>query len=212
MKDKTIVNSIEKIEPKIGAENRMYHNIIAKSKKKPQKASPTKMIRMALPIAACFCIAIIGIIHIHPSDTPISNPGDSSSPDSSVQGGAPGYGEATLDDIERLGYTVNIPQDAECIYYSIYDGKLASVDFLLDNHSYTLWASSQSGDFSGLDGTIKREISINAKTDAKLYQLDSYSNLCWKASWTDGKNTYYLTNIDGVEESIMIELCRLMAQ
>lgn len=212
MKNNTIVNSIEKIEPKKDAEKKMYNNIIAKSKRKPRKAAPIKMIRMALPIAACICITVIGIIHFHPSNDPITNPGDSAPTDFLVQVGAPGYGEATLDDIERLGYTVNIPQDAEAVYYSLYDGKLASVDFLLDNHAYTLWASSQSGDFSGLDGAISKEISIHAKTDAKLYQLDSYTNLYWKASWTDGKNTYYLTNTDCAEESTMIELCRFMAQ
>lgn len=48
---------------------------------------------------------------------------------------------------EKLGFTIDAPENAENLYYCIYDGKIARVDFALNGHEYTYEAAKLDGNF-----------------------------------------------------------------
>lgn len=214
-----IKSSIEQIEPADGARERMLANIKRKAAEQtaeqteptanPQKAKilpVRRFLNWALPIAACFVIAIAGTALLSnrqtPSDTQesvLTGPGvELANPFQPVENAAAFK--------ERLGIELNAPEGAENTEYTIIDGELADIWFEYRDHAYTLRASRQSGDFSGLNGISAGTEQIDAKTDAALETIRSGDEFYRKITWTDGAVTFILINTDGADAETMKQL------
>ena len=206
-RDERIRESIIGIEPANGARERMLANIRRKADqqalrgdlepKQPEKAKalPFKRImKWALPIAACFAVAVIGA-------AAILNPSKPSGPSDTESDAQIPHPAADVQDAEeferRLGITADAPADAENVIYSVIDANMADIVFDLEGHQYDLRASKQSGDFSGIYATVIKEDVIDAADDAVLTTFRSGDEIYLMITWTDGATTYILSNADG---------------
>jgi hypothetical protein len=206
-RDERIQESINGIEPADGARERMLANIRRKAAEQalredmapeqPEKAKllPFKRItKWALPIAACFAIAVIGAaVILNPS-----KPSDPPNTGNDVQIPNPIVDIQDAEEFEtRLGITADAPAGAENVICSIIDGNMADIVFDLEGRQYDLRASKQSGDFSGIYATVIKEDTIDASTDAVLTTYRSGDEIYLKITWTNGAATYILSNTDG---------------
>ncbi len=193
MSEKHIKNSIDNIEPASGARDRMYRNIMKKAQQAEPAPSPEKkpipIRRYALPIAACLCLVILGFAHF------LSSP--AAPDDEIVLGGSPFETVESADAFKELSVTLDAPADAQNVSYAIIDGKIADIQFTLDGRSYTARASAQEGDFSGLEGQVQSQESVDAKTDAVLSVVKSDGADYCRLDWTNGKIKYCLYGTDG---------------
>lgn len=208
-----IRNAVDEIEIPSGARERMLANIKEKAElqkteeieplsvKQKKKPALIRMMRWALPVAACFVLVFVGVKMIpnlvdpkQPIDT---NPNE--------QIATPFLEVASADDIkDKIGITMNVPQDATEVSYYVLDGEIGEISFQYNGHSYYVRASRQSGDFSGLNGTVIYEEKIDAKYDALLTVIDGGGEQYRKISWTDGGATYYiLANTDDSESDVL---------
>lgn len=207
MSEKKIKESIDAIEPEVGAKERMYQNIMKKAQQAAPAEKPTEpkkkvipLVRYALPIAACLCLVMIGVAKFLPGNTPMR-------PDeSNVQGGNPFVEVENAEAFEKIGIEIDAPNRANNVSYAIIDGKIANIDFEIKSHQYTFCASAQSGDFSGISGEVLQSEIIDAKSNAMLETIDGGVTQYLRVSWTNGKVTYYLTNSDGASNSEIKEL------
>ena len=195
--------SIEDIEPKAGAKERMLENIKIKAamssdkvqtkqvQSKKSEVAFNRYIKMVLPIAACFMIAVIGIWKIVPMF------GNTSTEPGFVQTPFPFVAVDSAKDFEELGIYIDAPEGSDTVNYAIIDEKTAEVCFTLDHHRYYIRASKQSGDFSGLNGKQISSDKFDSETNATLEILKSGDDTLYKLSWTDGETNFILTNIDG---------------
>ena len=156
MNDNEVKNAFDYIEPEPGAQERMYANILKKAaaQREDQNAEenieakqPTVQKRKTIPmwrrwgsLAACLAIVIVAgfaFPHFFDRSEPDNPPVFVGSPFEDVDG---------PEGFEKLGFTIDAPENAENLYYCIYDGKIARVDFTLNGHEYTpvqremLWA------------------------------------------------------------------------
>ena len=131
MSEKRIQDAINSVEPEAGAKERMYQNILKKAQQQsaPAEASvekkkkPIPFVRYALPIAACFCLLVIGLTRFLPGSSPVS-------PDSSnLQDGNPFVEVDGSDDFLSIGIRLEAPSDAENTVYTIIDGQIAEIRF-----------------------------------------------------------------------------------
>lgn len=201
---------IDTIEPADGAKERMLRNIKRKAAQQNTEVTPNakskalpfgRIMKWALPAAACLAIVVIGI-NILPrlSSTPIGS-------ESGVQIPNPFEGVNTLDEIEeRLGISVKLPNGAENAAYFIIDGSIASIDFEYGGKSYTLRASKQSGDFSGINGILIKSDKIDAAKNAVLETIRGTEYNYFKLTWTDGAVTYILANNTEISEDDIIQV------
>ncbi len=205
MSEKQIKNSINNIEPEAGAKERMYRNIM---KKAHQAAPPEKsaelqrkkhsFARYALPVAACFCLLIIGIIRFFPNNTPF-DPGENN-----VQGSNPFAEVENAEAFNALSITLDAPAGAQKVSYAIIDGTIAEIQFELDGKSYLARASAQEGDFSGLNGRELSRETVDAKNNAVLTEVQTDLCTYYKIIWTNGKIKYCLSGADGAtREQVM---------
>ncbi len=198
MSEKKIKKTINSIEPEVGAKERMYNNIMKKAEQQKSKTEePVQkpkairyITRYALPIAACFCLLILGIARFLPAKAPTE-------PDeSNVLGGNPFVEVQSADDFKSLAITLDAPGGANEVSYAIIDGQIADVSFTLNEKSFTVRASAQEGDFSGLSGKVTSSEMIDAKTNAVLTKVQTDINTYYKIVWTNGKTIYcFLTKI-----------------
>lgn len=193
-----IHNSIANIEPADGAKDRMLKNIRQKSamqqeaaqpsqlKKNPKVISYKHIAKWAAPVAACFVLLIAGSFFMN--DTPpVSDSSD-------VQALPPFVAVDSPQEItELLGIEIHAPADAENVQYSILDGKIAQIDFSWNGQEYTLRASAQDGDFSGVHGEESASELINAETNAQYTVIPDEGISYSKISWTNGTIRFYLT-------------------
>lgn len=202
MSEKKIKESIDAIEPKIGAKERMYQNIM----KKAQQAAPAEkpaepkkkvlpFVRYALPIAACLCLVVIGAAKFLPGSTP-PQPNESY-----VEGGNPFVEVESAEAFKALSITLDAPDGAQEVSYAVIDGEIAEVRFTLNGKSYLARASAQEGDFSGLYGQESGAETVDAKTNAILMRVDLDTGVYQKITWTNGKTNYCLYGTDGADKS-----------
>lgn len=148
-------------------------------------------------LAACLAVVIaVGLALPHLSDRSEQN-------DPPVLGGSPFEDVDGVDDFEKLGFTIDAPENAENIQYCIVDGEIARVRFSVGDHKYTYEAAKLDGNFSCADGDAVGSISLSVKYDAVL---DRLSPDTWRAHWTQDGVSYYLTNFDGAEEAAMTDI------
>ena len=206
MSEKNIKESIDSIEPENGAKERMYQNILKKAQQQAnpveeppiQKNRPIRFIRYALPIAACFCLLVIGIARIIPDNT-LFNPSEND-----VQGGNPFVEVENAEAFNALSITLEAPAGAQKVSYAIIDGNIAEIQFELDGKSYLARASAQDGDFSGLNGQELSQETIDAKNSAVLTEVQTDLYTYYKIVWTNGKIKYCLSGTDGAAREQVI--------
>ena len=215
MNENEIKKAFDEIEPDGSAKERMYANILKKAAEqkkssavKPAEAALQK--RRSIPawqrwggLAACVAAAVvIGIMLPRFIQQPeISDPPMLAvSPFEDVSGSA---------DFEKLGFCIYAPEGAEDMYYCIYDGEIARIDFTLNGHEYTYEAAKLSGNFSRADGEAIGSASLNAEYNAVLDRLSPES---WRAHWEKDGISFYLTNFDGASEEDISEAARLLIQ
>ena len=204
MNEKKIKDAIDAIQPENGAKERMYQNIMKKAEQQAEKAPdrpkkrPVRLIRYALPIAACFCLLVIGLAHFIPSITP-TQPDDEF-----VQIGNPFTEVENADAFKALSITLDAPADAQNTSYAIIDGNMAEVRFELDGKSYLARASAQEGDFSELNGNESSPETIDAKNNAVLTTVRIDTSDYQKITWTNGKINYCLYGTDGADKAQVI--------
>lgn len=201
MTDRDIIkNSIESIEPREGAKERMLANIRLKaaaenSQKAPAAKGKTpmfmKIAKWALPLAACLVVAVTAVKVI-----PILT-----APPESDQGAMVGNPFEQVNSPEefekRLGITLDAPEGASEIEYSIIDDTAADIRFTFGKNAYCLRASTQSGDFSGVNGVEAASEQIDSENSAVLFTIKSGADNFLKLTWSDGKVNYILSNTDG---------------
>lgn len=208
MSDNPIKNSLEQIEPEAGAQERMYANILKKAaaqsenqtaeqqhtevKRIPQKRRTIPAWQRWCGLAACLALIVAASLSLPPL---VSQPGQSAPP---VLGGSPMEDVTGPQDFTKpLGFSIDAPEGAEDVRYSIFDGEIAQVCFSLNGHSYTYQASQLEGNFSGITGEAVDSVSLDAEFGAVL---DRLSMDCWRAHWSCGGVNYYLSNTDGASE------------
>lgn len=208
-RDEHIRESINKIEPAEGAKERMLANIKRKAaeqviaenaESKPEKAKILpfrRIMKLVMPVAACFVLAVIGVTVmpniIHSPES--SNPGDHIEIPNSFMSI-----NSAVEFENILGISIDAPDGAENVGYSIIDNELADIVFDFEGHSYNIRASKLSGDFSGLNGIEAKTEQIDAKNNAVLTVTHSGDEFYRKVSWGDGKITFILSNTDGASE------------
>ena len=195
-----IKDAISSVEPAPGAKERMYRNIMdkaAQQTKKPEK-QPLRFARYALPIAACLCIAIIGLVRF-------ALPGSDIDPDDGmVLGGNPFVEVESADAFRELSVTLDAPATAQNVSYAVIDGQIAQVQFELDGKSYIARASAQDGDFSGIVGEESCFETVDAKTSAVLSEVQTDTESFYKIGWTNGKVNYCLYGTDGADREQLL--------
>lgn len=202
MSEEKIKESIDAIEPEVGAKERMYRNIMKKAQQatlteKPAepKKKPISFVRYVLPIAACLCLAVIGVAKLLPDNTPMQ-PGESY-----IEGGNPFAEEENAEAFKALSVTLDAPDGAQEVTYAIIDGKIAEIRFKLDGKSYLARASAQEGDFTGLNGENRSQETIDAKNNAVLTEVQTDLRTYYKIVWTNGKINYCLYGTDGADKN-----------
>lgn len=207
MSEKKIKDSIDNIEPASGAKERMYRNIMKKAAQAAPEEKPAEpkrnsagILRYILPVAACFCLLVIGIARFLPGITP-AGPGEST-----VLGGSPFVEVKNAEAFKALSITLDAPEGAQNTSYAIIDDKIAEVDFELDGKNYLARASAQDGDFSGLNGQEFSEETIDAETNAILVSVNTGTGNYQKIIWTDGRINYCLYGTDGANREQIISV------
>ena len=209
MKENEVKKAFDAIEPEAGAQERMYANILKKAA--AQNGQPTEQEqpaevkffpqKRALPVwrrwgslAACLALMLAAGFAL----PRIANQGEADDPP--VLGVSPFEDVTGPEDFEKLGFVIDAPEGAENLYYCIYDGEIARVDFTLDGHEYTYEAARLEGNFSRAEGEAVGSTTLNAEYNAVL---DRLSPDTWRAHWSRDGVSYYLTNFDGAEEAAM---------
>lgn len=200
MSENRIKDAIGSVEPAPGAKERMYRNIMDKAAQQTQepKKQPVRFTRYALPIAACLCIAIIGLVKILSPDAAVG-PGEET-----VLGGNPFVEVESADAFRELSITLDAPEGAENVSYAIIDGQIAELRFSLGGKSYLSRASAQEGDFSGLIGEELSSETVDAQNNAVLIELRSDGADYTKLVWTNGKINYCLYSLDGADREQLL--------
>lgn len=207
-----IENAIERIEPRDGAKERMLANIKRKAAEQDREAPAAKrktfadIAKWALPAAACLVIAVVSIKVI-----PTLTASESSPISSDVLVGSPFETVNSADEFEkRLGIAIAAPGGASEVQYTIIDGNIAEVYFLYGKNAYSLRASEQSGDFSGLYGVETAAEQLDSANNAVLTTIRDGGQTFLKLTWTDGKVNYILSDTDGGNEDEIKEIYGLV--
>lgn len=206
-----IKNAIESIEPRDGAKERMLANIKRKAAEQNRKTSAAKrkspsfaeIAKWALPVAACLVIAAVGIKVIPTLAAPEES--------SEVLVGSPFETVNSADEFEKqLGIAIDAPMGASEVEYTIIDGNTADIHFSYGENVYSLRASGQSGDFSGLYGVKAAAEQLDSANNAVLTTIRSGDQTFLKLTWTDEKVNYILSNTDGGNEDEIKEIYGLV--
>lgn len=227
MSENEIKKAFDEIEPEAGAQERMYANILKKaaaqgaampearndapaaegsgSAKVTQLPSrhPMPLWKRYSAMAACLALALtvtLGFL------SPFLNR-DQEASDPPVMVGSPFEDLDGADGFEKLGFSIDAPEDADNIQYCIVDGEIARVRFSVDDHKYTYEAAKLGGNFSCADGDAVGSAALNAKYDAVL---DRLSQDKWRAHWSNDEVSYYLSNFDGAGEEDITDLVQTL--
>ena len=206
-KENPIRKSIDDIQPANGAKERMLANIKRKAasganqerpEKRPEILPYHSMKKWALPVAACLAIGVIGMAVV-PHLLRSHNRNNIVSP---VEMGNPFVEVDGADEFEsQMGITMDAPDGVEDVSYHIIDGIIAETDFTVDGHCYSLRATKESGDYSGLYGTETRTEQLDSERNVILTVIQSEEEFFTKITWSDSGVNYILSNTDGASEN-----------
>lgn len=197
MSSQKIKDAFDSVTPDETAKTRMYQNILKKAEK---KKTPVRFAQYALPAAACLCLLVGGIWHFLPGqeEEPMEGGG--------VQMANPIVEVENAEEFNSIGIEMDAPEGAENCDYLVIDGEIACVEFDWDSHHYTLRASKESGDISGLYGTQGEEQTVDEEHGAVLSSVDIGTALCYRICWMDGGVNFVLFNMDGADSEELIQL------
>lgn len=206
-----IRKAIESIEPRNGAKERMLANIKHKASEQKQETFDTKkkalsfakVAKWTLPIAACLVVAVVGIKVIPQLSAPDEPLG--------VLVGNPFVTVKSADEFEKqLGIVIDAPEGASGVEYTIIDSNIAEVYFSYGEDVYSLRASEQSGDFSGIYGVEAATEQFDSANNAMLTTICSDDQTFLKLTWTNGKVNYILSNTNRVNKDEIKEIYELV--
>ena len=219
MRENEVKRAFDGIEPETGAQERMYANILKKAaaqkeqhpeekmaaevKQFPKKRRAGSTWRRWGSLAACLVLVLAAGVVL----PRIMDQGELSDPP--VLGGSPFEDVSGPEGFEKLGFAIDAPEGAEDLYYCIYDGKIARVDFTLDGHGYTYEAAKLDGNFSRAEGEAVGSTALNAEYGATL---DRLSPDTWRAHWSRDGVSCYLTNFDGAEEGDVTAVAQVLME
>lgn len=189
MSEQKIKKAIDAIEPEAGAKERMRQNIMRKADAQTERPR-IRWGRYALPMAACFCLIVIGLSRLGPSQDPAEG---------GMLGGNPFVEVENAEAFRAIGITLDAPAGAQEVSYALIDGEIAEVRFTLAGKSYLARASAQEGDFSGLSGTEISQETVDAQNNARLVEVQTTDMTYQKLIWTNGKINYCLYGTDGAD-------------
>ena len=163
----------------------------------------------AAGVAACLCVAAVGIYagqRDGSSATGSSQPqADASAGASSMTALANPVHSVTEAELEKLGYTMALPEGASDASYSVIDSgeaPLAQVDFSYQEESYTLRAlkSGESTDISGLYADWAE--ALEWQSGQLSIQYNSTDGTGW-IGWYDGETQWCLSAGDGSDAPLV---------
>ena len=211
--DNIIRRAIDGVAPAEGAKERMKKNIYEKAQKaqkqEKKSVSSVRFWKIAMPVAACLCIAVIGAVKLIPTMGQ-NDPGKITISDNSednMQIASP-FEEVSSAKVfeDRLGIQADAPKGAKNVAYNIISGNVAQVDFELGGHEYMLRASKSDEDLSGLygddKGTKKYDDAFN--TQLKTIVIDGKDT--YSLTWQKKGVFYTLVNTDGSSVSEMMSV------
>lgn len=224
MRESDVKRVLDGIEPKTGAQERMYANIqkkfaaqkenlAAKGKNTemndaPQKRHPIPLRRWG-SLAACLAIvaaASLILPKLLGSTEKIDSAEGNPPP---VMVGSPVEDVSGVQDFEKLGFIIDAPKEAENVGYYILDGRVAQIIFSLDGGEYTYRAAELDEDFSGVYGEVVRSVLLDAEYDAVL---DYLSPDMWRVHWSSGGIRFYLTGVNGVDEGTITAVVKALLE
>ena len=229
MADEKIKTSIDSIEPREGARERMLRNIkekaaresetggqngakatdIGESRDTKKKPLVTSIIKWALPLAACLAVVFAGVRLLN------NNNGGND------QEGA-GYGmnvqipnpivTVSGNDVfmNEMGIALEAPEGATDVEYRMIDKSIAEVDFTFNDVVYTARASKQEGDFSGLYYSVSKDEKIDAENDATFSTLGTGDDVAYRITWKKGNVNYILMSASDGNTETMKEIYGIM--
>lgn len=151
-----------------------------------------KILRYALPVAACLCLAVIGVLRFVPGTPEMTEP-------SFVQGTSPVEDVANAAAFAPLGVVIDAPAGADDVTYAIISGEIACVTFRTGDHAYDFRASATAGEVAGVHGETLSVDTVDAASGAVLTRLQGFDNVYIKIEWTKDGVAYALTNTDGAD-------------
>ncbi|MBQ5972873.1 MAG: hypothetical protein IJL69_01620 [Oscillospiraceae bacterium] len=193
-----ICAALDAVAPAPGARERMLENIEKKASAEIRPAD--RRLRRAILTACCLCVLISGSIALIPRFLDRGEAENASTLTGYVVYDSPEAFEAMLD------LSLDAPEGAEQVRYSIGSEKIACVDFFAGEHTYFLLATRLEGDVSGLYGKTVRTVPL--ENGGSLARLSADGETVWKAVWSDGDVQYCLANTDGAEEDEVLAVCR----
>lgn len=204
----SIKSAMEGIEPESGARERMLENIKRKAEARSAPKKRPSMTKWAIPTAACLTAAAAAVIgwRMLPPITETSDPSsDLVLVDNPIQ-----PADSAEEFGKRLGITLDAPEKASDIQYTIIDNEIADVSFIYGSTAYNARASKQSGDFSGISGDEISAEQIDGENGAVLTVISSDETYL-KLAWTDGE-VYYILSCEGGDTDGIKEVYSLMRQ
>lgn len=195
MSDNIIKKNIDDIESGDELKRRMLTNIKRKAAEREQltQNKTVGIVKWAVPAAACLTAVVIAAAVIPKLKVPEELPDEPP-----VMAGSPFVTVSSAKELEeQSGIAIDAPEGAEKAEYSIINGSIAEVYFLYGKNSYTLRASEQIDDFSGLYGTETASERLDDANGAILTTVEDMGKAYLKLVWTKGKTVFILMNTDG---------------
>ena len=192
MNENKIKEAIDTIEVDQYQKNRMYNNILEKANKKKHNSINPSLLRYGLSFC---CLLILACIIIVPKLTT----------EESILSGNPFMEVDDPKDFKDIGINIDAPENATDKNYIIIDEQIAYITFKVDGIDYEIKASQQQGDFTGINGTIAKQESIDSKYNAVLYIINTDTSSYQLINWTNGKVRFNLYS-EQCEENSLIEI------
>ena len=215
-----IVPTVDSIEPKPGARERMLSNIRRKAAEpvsednsmdaalyEPFPALKNKVLRWALPVAVCLVIGFIGVVTIARPERP------SGDVDGDVFTGQPADQVIPVKDIsefyEILGIRIAAPPEAKDENCYLINGNVAEISFVYRGQAFSLRASKQTDGFSGISVPETEVKIIDKENGATLMTYRSGTEINQTIRWTDGTTIYMLTVMADGHEDDLVQIYQL---
>lgn len=192
--NKTINSAFDEIIPADGAKERMLANIKRKAEAERYAPKAVRFTKWAMLPAACLAVAVIAAVGVKVIPTLIETPVVS---EPTKVGNPTRLVDSAAAFTKELGVTADAPEGSKNIQYMIVDDEIAEISFIYKSIDYTLRASKQSGDFSGINGTAVLSELIDNGNNAMLTTVtDNSSDTFLKLEWNAGKTRYILSCSD----------------
>ncbi len=226
-RDNEIKRSIDNISLPEGAEDRMYDNIIRKAEaERTAKIKRFSVYRtVSVTAAGLAVIAAAGLFIAGRNNVPVSDfPEGTTAPESSVVTSTPVETEVTtsevldignpfgqdytIDDVKEWGLDFTPPEGAEEITYTIFDGSMVDIRFMLNENRYFYTVSTESGDSSGIYEETEETRSINGDKGNLEITMSGF----YRAFWNGEKYYYSFSNTDGADIDGFIEIAGILME